>query len=249
MSKYPKVSIITVTYNAELHIEDTFKSVDEQDYPNKEYILVDGKSGDGTLSILFTYKYMVDEYLIERDAGIYDAMNKGMKMATGEYIIFMNAGDLFVNKHSLSNIMKNTDGEDFIYGISVYKTRSHKMRPWHKVTPPAHELEALSFIDGMVICHQCMIVKKSLAPEFDVLGYEVSADLDWSIKIMKKVKTKYFYDEETFVYYLDDGFSANNKKLAAKERFKICKKHFGFWPTFIHQFKIAIGVIKRGSLS
>ena len=247
MSKHPKVSIITITYHAELWLERTMLSVGAQDYPNKEYLIVDGKSMDGTLEIVFKHRALVTETLTERDYGIYDAMNKGIAMATGEYIVFMNAGDVFVDEHALSNIMKDAGDADFIYGKALYRDVNGETRPWHKETPPAHELNARSFLNGMVICHQCMIVRRDLVPEYD-LDWSISADIDWSIKLMDIVKTKYFYDE-ILVYYLDGGYSGKQKPRSTKERYQICRKHFGFWPTFFYQFKIALGVIKRGRLS
>ncbi len=248
MHSFPKLSIVTITYNAEAYIERTLISVTEQDYPNIEYIIIDGKSTDETNNIIAKYKAKIDKIIVEKDEGIYDAMNKGLDLLTGDYVVFMNAGDVMVDKFALSSIMKGAENADFIYSKAEYIDESGYRRPWHKETPSAQEINPKSFLNGMVVCHQCMLIKTSIAPKFKLNPWKISADLDWTIRVMKQVKTAHFYDA-TFVYYLDGGFSGKQKKQSVEERFDICKKHFGFWTTFFHQFKIALGVAKRGRLS
>jgi glycosyltransferase involved in cell wall biosynthesis len=116
--KYPQVSIITVTYNAEKYLEQTIKSIMEQDYPNIEYIIIDGASTDGTIDIIKKYEKYITRWISESDNGIYDAMNKGIKLTTGNWINFMNAGDGFSSENILSSIFYKNYNFDVLYSDS-----------------------------------------------------------------------------------------------------------------------------------
>jgi len=107
----PKVTVVTVTYNAEQYLEQTIKSVIEQDYSNIEYIIIDGGSTDRTLEIIKKYEKYLAYWVSEPDDGIFYAMNKGIEVATGDWINFLNAGDTYVNKNILSKVISQTEGE------------------------------------------------------------------------------------------------------------------------------------------
>ena len=102
-----KISIITVVYNDVEHIEETIKSVISQDYQNIEYLVIDGNSTDGTLEICKKYSESISRIVSESDTGIYNAMNKGVKLASGEWLFFLNSGDVFYDEKVISNIFKN----------------------------------------------------------------------------------------------------------------------------------------------
>jgi len=106
-SNKPLISIITVVYNGEKYLEETIQSVINQTYDNIEYIIIDGGSTDGTLDIINKYKDKIDYWVSEKDSGIYDAMNKGIDLATGEWINFMNAGDYFFDYSTITNIRQH----------------------------------------------------------------------------------------------------------------------------------------------
>ncbi|HDY89306.1 MAG TPA: glycosyltransferase, partial [bacterium] len=113
------LSIITVTYNAEACLEKTIQSVINQTYKNIEYIIIDGGSSDKTLSIIKKYKKYIKYCISEPDKGIYDAMNKGIKIAKGDYINFLNAGDFYYENNVLSYLFDNLDKSvDLLYGDS-----------------------------------------------------------------------------------------------------------------------------------
>ncbi|GIV35166.1 MAG: glycosyl transferase [Chitinophagales bacterium] len=243
----PKLSIITVCFNAEQFLERTIESIVSQTYPHLEYILVDGGSTDGTLSVIKKYERHIGRWHSEPDQGLYDAMNKGMRMATGDYLWFMNAGDRIYGPQTVKQIFRDSHNEDFIYGNVVRIDENGNERKWHKPIPPQGKLTARSFINGMVICHQSMIVKKSLAPEFN-LKWKIANDIDWSIRVLKQCRTTLFLNIP-FCYFLEGGYSARNRWLAVTERFHITREHFGLLPALMQQFKIAGQVIKRGSLS
>ena len=120
----PKISVVTVCYNAVNDIEKTILSVINQTYPNIEYLIIDGGSKDGTMDIVNKYKDKIDVIVSEPDKGIYDAMNKGIDRATGDWINFMNAGDMFWEKDSILKVFAASgvdDSLDVIYGFQIQK--------------------------------------------------------------------------------------------------------------------------------
>ena len=149
-----KISIITVCYNAEYEIERTILSVVNQTYVNKEYIVIDGCSKDGTIRIIDKYSNVIQTLVSEPDKGIYDAMNKGINMATGEWLIFMNAGDEFASPSVLERIFSNSVRPDtrFIYSDVLMKNGNH------------YDICPMDFKSG-ALNHQCVIYKKNLHDE------------------------------------------------------------------------------------
>lgn len=147
-----KISIITVCFNAANGIERTIRSVISQSFINKEYIIIDGGSSDNTLNIISKYRNGVTKLISEKDNGIYDAMNKGIKYANGEWVIFMNAGDTFASPHVLSEILETDipQNVDFIYSDTYIKSSNNE---W--IVCP------MNFEKGALI-HQCVIYKKKL---------------------------------------------------------------------------------------
>ncbi len=235
----PKLSIITVTYNAEALVEKTILSVINQKYPNLEYIIIDGKSKDNTLNIVNKYKSEIATIISEKDKNLYHAMNKGIACATGDYINFMNAGDVINENFNLTEFMKNGAGKDFLYAKAERIDENGHLSSWHKITPDAQSLSAESFLKGSVICHQAMIPKLELVMPFEEDRWQISADLEWSIKIMKKVKNVFFADE-TYTYFLEGGVSTDARKKSWLERWKILNEQFGFLKTSIAHFNILI---------
>src|ERR1700744_2808717 len=112
----PTLSVIAIIYNNARDIERTMLSVLNQTYPNIEYIIIDGKSNDGTLDIISQYKNRIGKLISEKDEGIYDAMNKGLAQATGGYVIFMNSGDEFYDKDTVKAVFGSAPDADIYYG-------------------------------------------------------------------------------------------------------------------------------------
>ncbi len=172
-----KVTVITVAYNAKDALEKTMHSIDMQDYPNLEYIVVDGASSDGTVSLLKSYAGKLDHWTSEPDKGIYDAMNKGVNMATGDYCIFMNAGDCFAGPSVVSQAVKEFDGADVIYG-DILKDgnikKSLSPRNCHK----------------MYYCHQAVFTRTSCLREFPFdISHRFSADFKQAKQLYLSGKT------------------------------------------------------------
>ena len=241
-----KVSIITVSYNAGPYIERTIQSVISQTYPNIEYIIIDGKSSDNTVDIIKKYAEHIDHWISEPDNSLYDAMNKGLRKATGEYVWYMNAGDRIYDSTSLEYAMKDANNSDFIYGDAILVTEDGRSREYHKKTPGPDKLSPRSFMNGMVICHHSMIPKRSVVVDYD-LSWEVSNDIDWAIRVLKNVK-KVHYSKSILCWYLDAGGGVSNKSRlkAVMERFDISKKHFGLFPTLWQQVIMFFHFLRRG---
>lgn len=171
--KCPKISIVTVSYNTSDCIEKTIQSVINQTYPNVEYLIIDGGSTDGTQQIIERYDDRIAYFVSEKDKGLYDGMNKGIAAATGDYLLFMNADDVFVNNEVVEKIVhfiEEHPDADVVYGNSeqVLEYGIYEVRP--KVAYINHK---------MAISHQATFVKLSLlrSHPFD-LKYRYAADFE-----------------------------------------------------------------------
>ena len=236
MHPHPKFSIITVTYNAGKVLEDTIQSVVFQTYRNVEYIIVDGGSKDNTLEVAEKYHNHISQLISEPDKGLYDAMNKGIRLATGDYICFLNAGDELHENETLQKIVHTLKGKnlpDVIYGeTAIVDEEGHFLHMRRLSTPEG--LDWKSFKQGMLVCHQAFWTRRELA--IDVLydlHYRFSADFDWCIRIMKKAKCLH-NTRLTIIDYLNEGMTTQNHKASLKERFRIMAKHYGWISTILH---------------
>lgn len=230
----PKFSIITVTYNAAKVLEDTIQSIVTQTYKNVEYIIIDGRSTDGTLGIINKYRNHIHTVISEPDQGLYDAMNKGIRLATGDYLCFLNAGDCLHEDDTLQLMTHSVTGTtlpDILYGeTDIVDSEGHFL---HKRRLSAPEtLTWKSFKKGMLVCHQAFFVRRDLAEPYD-LHYRFSADFDWCIRIMKKAKVLH-NTRLTLIDYLNEGMTTQHHKASLKERFRIMAKHYGLISTLAH---------------
>jgi glycosyltransferase involved in cell wall biosynthesis len=242
----PLFSIITVTYHAESVLEETILSVVSQTYHNLEYIIVDGASKDRTLSIVNKYRDKIQAVVSEPDKGLYDAMNKGLKMAKGEYVCFLNAGDTFHEDDTLQLIVhqlnKSNVLPDVIYGeTALVDAQRHFVRMRRLQTPDT--LNWKSFRQGMLVCHQAFIAKRALAETYD-LNYRFSADFDWCIRVMKKASLLH-NTRLTLIDYLDEGMTTKNRKASLKERFRIMAKHYGYISTVLHHIWFVLRLLLK----
>lgn len=228
-----KISIITVTYHAEATLERTLQSVAQQTYPDIEHLIIDGASTDRTLEIARQYPHAT--VFSEPDKGLYDAMNKGLQRATGDYLCFLNAGDKLHSKETLAHIASSvSDGSPIgvIYGDTHIVDAQGQFLRNRRLTPPEH-LTWQSFKDGMLVCHQAFYINRQIALSYDTT-YRFSADFDWCIRCMKKGEKRgmqNLYVHEPLADYLVEGMTTANHKASLKERFKIMAKHYGLLPT------------------
>lgn len=213
-----KFTIITVVYNDVSHIEDTILSVLNQTYSNIEYIIIDGASKDGTTNIIQKYMSKLSLWISEPDKGIYDAMNKGIKLATGDFINFMNSGDCFYSNNSISEIANHIKNKDCIYfGKTVGKFKYGKLI--QKIQP---FYEAKKYCPGVGICHQSIFVPTQLAKKspFD-LSYKVCADHHMLYKMYCNGTPFKFINTLVSEITSDEGYSDKNILIKLKERGRI----------------------------
>lgn len=241
---HPKFSLITVTYNAGAVLEDTIQSIITQTYKNVEYILIDGASTDYTMRIIERYRDHIHTVVSEPDQGLYDAMNKGLSLATGDYVCFLNAGDclheddtLLGMVHSVAATHEAPCPPDVLYGdTALVDSEGHFLR-MRRLTPPEH-LTWKSFRHGMLVCHQAFFARRAIAPQYD-LRYRFSADFDWCIRVMKQAR--YLHNTHlTLVDYLDEGLTTRNHRASLIERFHIMCRHYGTVPTVMRHLWFAL---------
>ncbi len=224
----PKLSIITVTYNAERFLEPTIQSIATQTYTNIEYIIVDGGSKDGTVDIVKKYPNVVSQWVSERDNGLYDAMNKGLQMATGDYTMVLNAGDLLDSPDTIANAFAQCKGEDVLYGDTKIIDTNYQFVGMRHFTPPEN-LTWKSFEQGMVVCHQSIISKKEITPSYN-LNYKIAADIDWAIRLLKNTKSSKNI-HLVITQFMQDGISSQQRWAGVRERFGVMIHYFGFFTT------------------
>jgi glycosyltransferase involved in cell wall biosynthesis len=233
----PKLSIITIVYNNAADIERTLLSVLNQTYANIEYIVIDGASTDGTLDIIQKHQEGISQLISEKDKGIYDAMNKGLKMATGDYVLFMNSGDELFAKDTVQQVFATQPDADIYYGeTEIINNQGQSMGQRRHKAPETFTWR--SFNLGMSISHQAIYIKRSLAEPYDET-YQLSADIDWIIRAAKKAKS--IVNMHQYVAkYLYGGMSKKKHKQSLTERFHIMRKHYGLLPTVFNHGIIAV---------
>ena len=191
----PLFSIINVTYNAESTLAPTLASVKEQTCKLYEYIIMDGVSSDRTLKLALDAGIPEARIFSSPDKGLYDAMNKAMEIAKGEYLIFLNAGDAFHYHQTLDNIAQVIMDNDFpgiVYG-QTQLVNSLRQRIGDRHLSAPEDLSFMSFADGMVVCHQAFIVLKKLARPYN-LTYRFSADYEWCLQCLQRSKHNLYID-------------------------------------------------------
>lgn len=204
-----KITIVTISLNTVKDIENTILSVINQTYPHVEYIVIDGKSNDGTIDIIKKYNEKISYWLSEPDKGIYDAMNKGIKAATGEWILFMNSGDTFHNEYVIEHIFSQSYNDDVgviwgnadLYREGKYVTK-YKNRPFYKHLSTAFR--------GVGICHQSTFVRTTLAKQlmFDT-SYKICADFNMMYLIYKQGYI-FIHNPITISHFDLSGISSTN---------------------------------------
>lgn len=232
----PKLSVITIVYNNVRDIERTMLSVLNQTYSNIEYIVVDGASSDGTFEILKKYEIRLSKLVSEPDRGIYDAMNKGLGLATGEYVLFMNSGDEIYSADTVEKIFAGEPNADIYYGETEMYDEN-----WRSLGQRRHKVPKdftwKKFKYGMSISHQAIYIRRTLTDLYDT-QYKLSADIDWILKAAKRAK-KIVNTRMYVAKYLVGGMSKKRHRQSLFERFQIFTKHYGLIPNLVNHVVIA----------
>ena len=222
---YPLVSIITIIFNEKESLKKTINSVINQTYENIEYIIIDGGSTDGTIEVIRYYEKQIDVWVSEPDNGIYDAMNKGLKLASGQWINFLNAEDTFFSNDTLSEIFRNENNNKFkfIYGDWI-NVNSKGLNFYVKSQSSLNE-KYLRY--KFQLNHQSLFVKNNKIPDFDLI-YKIKADYQWVIDIVKELKDEdILYIPKALVNYDCEGISSTSLLLNVKEYIYLTKRNFG----------------------
>ncbi|MES3016316.1 MAG: glycosyltransferase family 2 protein [Bacteroidota bacterium] len=232
----PRLSVITIVYNNVHDIERTLLSVLGQTYPNIEYIVVDGASTDGTLDVLNSYNSRISKLVSEKDKGIYDAMNKGLALAEGDFVLFMNSGDEIYAPDTVQKVFASEPDADIYYG----ETEMFDQK-WNSLGQRRHKAPVdfswKDFKYGMSISHQAIYIRRSITDMYDV-HYKLSSDIDWILKAAKRAK-KIVNTKMYVAKYLVGGMSKKRHRESLVERFHIFSKHYGLIPNLFNHGIIA----------
>lgn len=247
-----RFTVVTITYNAEKVLQRTLDSVLSQTYEGLEHLIVDGASKDGTLHLAEQYKETSDasesrhKVIIqsEPDHGIYDAMNKGLTQASGDYIVFLNAGDSLPSTDTLEQIVHQCRLNEYpaderpgvLYGnTNIVDGEGRFLHP-RRLQPPT-KLTWRSFRHGMLVCHQAFYARMDIAKntQYDT-RYRFSADVDWCIRVMHETERMGLSLCNTHLVlanYTEEGATTQNHRASLKERFDVMRRHYGLFSTLV----------------
>ena len=243
-----KFTIITCTYNAATVLQRTLDSVRAQTWGDLEHLIIDGASRDDTVAMVEAYRDDDRDddngheitVVSEPDCGLYDAMNKGIARATGDYIVFINAGDTLPAADTIETIASYVaDGEPLpavLYGdTDIVDDEGHFLR--HRRLSPPDRLTWRSFRQGMLVCHQAFYARTDIARDtpYD-LHYRYSADVDWCIRVMREGTRRHLALRRVphvIAHFLDGGMTTANHRASLAERFRIMVRHYGLLTTLV----------------
>lgn len=222
-----KISVITICFNAVSYIERTLTSVHSQTYENLEHVVIDGASTDGTLDILKLHSSGISKLVSEPDSGIYNAMNKGVTNSTGDYLIFLNGGDVFHDPEALSRLIEHSSGEKIVYGDLVFRETTGDV--YVKSPSP---LTTASFLQRSGLYHPSTMYSRCLFLDFGGYdeSYKIVGDFEFNLRVgLREDIEKRHVDTLVSIFYRDGVSSrpeANSLRL--RERRMALINHFGF---------------------
>ena len=238
-----KISIITVTYNAASVLSRTLDSVKSQSWQQIEHLIIDGASKDETVSMAETYKAQCPYEVVilsEPDKGLYDAMNKGLRLATGDYLVFLNAGDTLHAADTLETIVNcqlstiNCQLPGVLYGDTAITDEQGNFLHLRRLRPPK-KLTWKSFRQGMLVCHQAFYALTDIAKDLPYdPRYRYSADVDWCIRVMKEAQKRQLplvNTQAILADYQEEGQTTIHHRDSLKERFDVMRRHYGLFST------------------
>ena len=240
----PKISIITVCYNSVNHIEESICSVVNQSYSNKEYIVIDGGSTDGTLDIIEKYKDKIDYFVSEPDQGISDAFNKGIKVSTGDIIGILNSDD-FMMPDALTHVAAAYESEVDVYrGYCIIWNERLKTK---RILRPNNRFGIPPF--GAIICHESSFISRN---RYDIVGnykvdFKYAMDLDLFVRMYKDKSLKVKFIDVCVITFRTGGVSSSAASRLEQERLRLVRENGGNWLqakvfVYYHRVKYAIKV-------
>lgn len=221
----PKVTVVTVTYNAADCVEMTLKSVIAQTYSNLEYIVVDGKSSDSTMDIVERYRAHISTIVSEPDKGIYDAMNKATRLASGEWIIFINAGDTFDNPSVLNNVFshKIQENSSLIFGNITHYSKDLRVKQIHAPQIATYQQSPFPYRERMPGSHQATFYRTKILKEHPYRSKEFKIAADWaSMADILDLNQTYTVVDENIAWYPAGGTASHISFSHLHEREIIC---------------------------
>ena len=243
------ISFVTITYNAEKVLRPTLDSVLAQQYAAIEHVIVDGASSDATMRVVEEYVRQSDEAdnghhvvaFSEPDKGLYDAMNKGLRAVTGQYVCFLNAGDLLPAPDTVEKVVEAALNEDGNLPAVVYGDTDIVDERWqfmhHRRLAPPEKLTWRSFRKGMLVCHQAFYARCDIAKDIPYdLRYRYSADVDWCIRVMREAERQGAVlrrAEGVVALYMHEGQTTKHHKASLRERFDVMRRHYGLFSTLV----------------
>ena len=219
-----KISVITINLNNQAGLESTIKTVVSQDFNNFEFIVVDGFSIDGSIEVIKKYSSNITTTVIEKDTGIYNAMNKGIRASKGEYLLFLNSGDYFINETVLSEVAPLLQGEDVVGGsmIKLVDCKEHLALSPEKIT--------LEWFVDVSLHHQASFVKKTLFEKSGLYNeeYKLGGDYEFFVRTLLKENSSYKNISVAICYFPTNGISNRREwfELNMQEKKKTWNMHF-----------------------
>ncbi len=227
------ISIITINYNDKNGLDKTIKSVLSQTFTNYEFIIIDGGSSDGSKELIIENKAKVDYWVSEKDSGVFNAMNKGIRASSGEFLIFMNSGDIFNSKTTLEEVLPDLTAE-----YDIYYGDNFKESPTSKRLKTYPENLTFSFFYTGAINHQSTFIRKSLFDRYFYYNenYKIASDWEFFVYVICHQNVPYKYLKKTIATYDFTGISSSPKfsDLFAKEKLLTIEKYF---PAFAEDYK------------
>ena len=248
-----RISIVTITYNAARTLQRTLDSIRNQTYPHIEHLIVDGASKDDTFIIAQQYKATSPHEVIiqsEPDKGLYDAMNKGLQKASGDYIVFLNAGDSLYAPDTIQTVVQCAEGgAAVIYGDTAITDGDGRFLHLRRHRPPK-VLTWRSFKKGMLVCHQAFYARLDIARQFPYdLKYRHSADVDWCIRVMKEAEHRGLplVNANVIVANFEEGGdTTQHHQDSLWERFYVMATHYGYIQTvLLHAWFVLRSVLMK----
>jgi glycosyltransferase involved in cell wall biosynthesis len=244
-----KLSVITINYNNAAGLERTIESVLCQSYRSIEYIIIDGGSKDGSVDIIQKNKNKICKWVSEADAGIYNAMNKGIRMASGEYLIFLNSGDLFRDRDTLENFFQDYSNEDILYGDVILKSET---REWVKTHPATLSFEFFLYDN---LNHQSTLIRRTLFETVGLYNEKIKIVSDWAffVDAICRFNASYKHVPVPISFFYQGGLSSNpeNDELIHKEKETFLSDHYpAFLPDYkrLEQYRSALNLVRLSRL-